>query len=232
MDSLDNTLAERRPDLKTRLIIKAVTKLLGLWFSTCRIELLGKEYHDQYIESNRKVVGGTWHRGAIFLVWFYGPQRPMIMFSRSRDGDLLADFARSFGVEPIRGSSRRGGMEALESMKHFLMRPGPNKAATVLDGPRGPRCLAKKGMIVLAKETGIPLLPIIVSAKPAFTFKKAWDRTILPLPFSRVVVSYRKPWDIPSDLDAAGLEELRQEVETTLNDMMAEADEYVGYSDS
>lgn len=76
------------------------------------------------------------------------------------------------------------------------------------------------------------LLPIIVSAKPAFTFKKAWDRTILPLPFSRVVVSYRKPWNIWSDLDGAGLEELRQQVETTLNDMTVEADEYVGYPGS
>jgi hypothetical protein len=217
--------------LTTRLIIALAAKILNLWFSSCRITVIRQDLHDRYITGESGVVGATWHRGAIFLVWFFRKVHPMIMFSRSKDGDLLAGFAEKLGVVPIRGSSSKGGQDALMGMKKFLNQPGPRRAATVLDGPRGPRCIAKKGMIVLAKNAGMPLLPIMMSAYPAITLKKTWDKTLIPLPFSRVTVIYRPPWTIPDDIYEEGLEKLRQEVEFTLNDMMREADAETGYQD-
>lgn len=213
-----------------RLIISISIKLLRAWFSTCRINIIGRDIHDKYIIGPSPVVGATWHRGAIFLVWFYRNQHPMIMFSPSKDGDLLAGFAEKLGIIPVRGSSSRGGREALEEMKDFLRRPtGVRKAATVLDGPRGPRYVAKSGMIVLAKDAGTPLLPIAVSAWPAVTLKKTWDHTIIPMPFSRLTVVYRKPWHIPLTTAPEEIEHYRREVEETLNAMMAEADADAGY---
>ena len=153
----------------------------------------------------------------------------MIMFSRSRDGELMAMFAEKLGVLAARGSSSRGGREALQTMLKFLSGPSPRKAATVLDGPRGPRFVAKRGMIVLAKEAGVPLLPIMASASPAVTLKKTWDKTMIPLPFSRVTVIYRDPWLIPKGLSSEELEAWRQAVEKTLNDMMEQADADTGY---
>lgn len=211
------------------LIIHLGTRVLSLWFSTCRIRIVGEAYHREYILSNRKMVGATWHRNAVFLVWFFRKVHPMIMFSRSRDGDLIASFAEKLGVIPVRGSSGKGGREALEIMNDYLTRPGNHKAATVMDGPVGPACIAKKGLIALAKETGQPLLPIMMSASPAITFHKAWDKTILPLPFSRVVVSYREPWMVEKNTDESELERLREDVEKTLNDMLKEADSMAGY---
>jgi len=178
-----------------------------------------------------KVVAATWHRGAIFLVWFLGKFHPMIMFSRSRDGELITRLAEQFGVIPIRGSSSRGGKDAWRGMLDFLSGPSPRKAATVLDGPRGPRCVAKKGMVVLAKEAGVPLMPIAVSACPALTLKKTWDRTLIPLPFSRVTVIFREPWNIPKKLSRQELELWRRTVEGTLNEMMHEADADTGYKE-
>lgn len=212
------------------LITTIGSKILNLWFSTCRIKIIGMEFHDRYVMGEGGVVGATWHRGAIFLVWFFRKIRPMIMFSRSGDGDLFAGFAEKIGVIPIRGSSSRGGQEALKGMIEFLTGPGIRKAATVLDGPRGPRCVAKKGMIVLAKEAGVPLIPIMVSAYPAITLKKTWDKTMIPLPFSRVTVIYREPWHIQKNLNGNDLELLRQDVEKTLNDMMNQADRDTGYN--
>jgi lysophospholipid acyltransferase (LPLAT)-like uncharacterized protein len=214
-----------------RLLIDLATRLLNLWFSTCRIKIVGTALHHRYVAGKEKVVGATWHRGAIFLIWFFRRARPMVMFSRSRDGELIAQFAENLGIIPVRGSSSQGGREALEAMKAFFAGPGNRKGATVLDGPRGPRCVAKKGMIVLAKEAGVPLLPIMVSAHPAVTLKKTWDRTLIPLPFSRVTVIYREPWKIPKGLPNKELETWRQKVEATLNDMMGEADADTGYRD-
>jgi lysophospholipid acyltransferase (LPLAT)-like uncharacterized protein len=213
------------------LTIRLATALVNAWFATCRITVVGRPHHQRFILGPDSVVGATWHRNALFLVWFFRRQRPMIMFSRSRDGDLLAGFAARLGVVPVRGSSSRGGQEALQTMRRFLEAPGGGKAATVLDGPRGPRCVAKKGMLVLAKQTGLPLLPIAMSAAPAWTLSRTWDRTLIPLPFSRVVVMYDKPWQVPPDLDDQGLEALRGEVEATLNAMLREADRLTGYRD-
>lgn len=215
----------------TRFIISLAAKMLNLWFSTCRVKIVGQDLHDRYITGEGGLVGGTWHRCAIFLVWFYRNVHPMIMFSQSKDGDLLAGFAERLGVIPIRGSSSRGGQEALEAMKEFLNHPGVRKTATVLDGPRGPRCEAKKGMIVLAKEARVPFLPLIMSAHPAITLKKTWDKTLIPLPFSRITVIYRQPWIIDPDIDDEHLEKLRDEVERTLNEMMRKADADTGYQE-
>lgn len=110
---------------------------------------------------------------------------------------LIARFAERLGVIPVRGSSSRGGREAFREMLRFPAAPGVDRVATVLDGPRGPRYQAKKGMI--------------------------------PLPFSRVVVSYEKPRSIPRKVSKEELECFRNEVETVLNRIREEADRMVGY---
>ncbi len=214
---------------RDRLIVQLGSILLRLWFSTCRIRIVGRDVHNAFVKGEGPGVGATWHRNAIFLVWFYGKFRPMIMFSKSKDGALLAGFAKKVGVIPVRGSSSRGGRDAMREMLHHLRGPGSPKAATVLDGPQGPRFVAKKGMLVLARMSGAPLIPMMISARPAVTLKKAWDRTLIPLPFSRVIVIYRPPWQVPPDLDNDGLDRLCTEVESTLNAMMREADTMTGY---
>jgi lysophospholipid acyltransferase (LPLAT)-like uncharacterized protein len=87
-------------------------------------------------------------------------------------------------------------------------------------------------MIRLAMAAGVPLVPIMVSAHPAITIRKAWDRTMIPLPFSNVVVMCGAPWRPARQMRAAEVEVLRQEVENTLNHMMSRCDEMSGYSTS
>jgi lysophospholipid acyltransferase (LPLAT)-like uncharacterized protein len=212
-----------------RLIAGTGALIFRAWFASCRISITGRDYHEKHILGPNPIIGATWHRNAIFLVWFFRKQHPMIMFSKSRDGDLLAGFAQRLGIIPARGSSSRGGREALRQMRAFLKMPGPRKVATVLDGPRGPRCQAKIGMLTLARGSAVPLLPIMMSAKPAITLGSTWDRTLIPLPFSKVVVAYRRPWRIGPETRGAALDNLREEVELTLNAMMAAADKHTGY---
>jgi lysophospholipid acyltransferase (LPLAT)-like uncharacterized protein len=216
-------------NLKTRLVINLGVFLMRLWFSTCRVKIVGRRYFEKYVVNDQPAVGATWHRGAIFLVWYFGRFHPIIMFSKSADGDLLAGFAARMGVIPIRGSSSRGGREALATMAKFLNRRKRGVAATVLDGPQGPRFVAKTGMVVLAKLTRTPLLPVMMSAWPAVTIKTAWDRTLIPLPFSRVTIKLGRPWDVPPDYTLEDVEALRGEVETTLNEMMHAVDTDTGY---
>jgi lysophospholipid acyltransferase (LPLAT)-like uncharacterized protein len=215
-----------------RLIISVATHLayglIKLWFLTCRVRTDRRELYDQWVNSEKPVIIVTWHRASIFFVQFFGSHRPMIMFSRSKDGEYLARFAQMFGVQPVRGSSSRGGATALREMTQYLKKGG-KACASVLDGPRGPAREAKKGMIVLAMETGAPIIPIIWSAKRVFTFKKSWDKTMLPLPFSTIMITAADPIFVPPDLSPQTQENYRVKMETILNQLTDEADRICGY---
>lgn len=213
-----------------RLLTWVAALIINAWFSTCKITIVGRQFHNHFILGDQKMVGATWHRGAIFLTWFFRNVHPMIMYSRSKDGDLIAGMAENLGVVPVRGSSSKGGGQAIRKMIRFLGRSSRSKTATVLDGPRGPKGVAKKGMLLLAMMAKVPLLPIMVSAYPAITLTKTWDKTILPLPFSRVTVMYGAPWWPPRNMPASEVEIFRREVEDKLNQMLYECDQLSGYA--
>jgi len=215
--------------LRDWLIVTIGTPVVRLWFATCRVRLVGEAVYHRHTGGQAPAVVATWHRGTIFLVWLFRRLKPMIMISRSRDGELIARFAAKLGVISVRGSSSRGGGQALRTMVKFLHGDGSRIAATVLDGPQGPRFVAKKGLLFLAKIGHAPLIPVVVSAWPALTLGRAWDRTLIPLPFSNVTVMIGDPVWIPPDTDSAGLESIRIAVENTLKEMVHAADTATGY---
>lgn len=219
--------------LRTWLIIHVATVILNLWFKTIRIEVINPHIKKQYVDKdNFPVVGAAWHRNAIFLIWYHRPLNPLIMISSSKDGELLAGFTENLGAKTVRGSSGRRGTEAFKEMLDALSDPTVTIAATVCDGPKGPPFVAKKGMAVLAMRAGLPLVPIMTSAYPAFTFRKTWDKTTIPKPFSKAVVMYGEPISIPPDTGKKELEAYRLKLEETLNDMRVQCDRITGYSAS
>ncbi len=211
-----------------RFIRKILVPLARVWFGTCRVSVINQRVYEEYVLSDTPVVVGTWHRAAIYFLYFFGHFRPMIMISRSKDGEILSQYAAGFGVIPARGSSSKGGRAALELMRHHLT-SGGKACATVLDGPRGPAYMAKKGMIVLSKLTGAPFIPVIWSANRTLTLRDSWDKMILPLPWSRVCIAFGDPIHIAVNTTKEEMERYRQLVEERLNTMMVEVDRRCGY---
>jgi lysophospholipid acyltransferase (LPLAT)-like uncharacterized protein len=136
-----------------------------------------------------------------------------ILVSQSRDGEVLSRILQRFGMPTIRGSSSRGGRRSLLELVRRV-RAGAS-AGMAPDGPRGPRHRAQVGIITLARLTEIPIIPVAVGARWKIEFQ-SWDRFLLPLPGSRIVVAYDEPVVVPSDADAAMLEQKRQELEGKL----------------
>lgn len=211
-----------------RLLPRVLVSLIKIWFGSCRVEILNERLFQEYFLSDRPLVAATWHRAAIYFLYYFAWLHPMIMISQSRDGEILARYAAALGVVPVRGSSSRGGRDALERMRHYLA-SGGKACATVLDGPRGPACVAKKGMVVLARLSGAPLIPLIWSANRTLTLQNSWDKTMLPLPCSRICVAVGDPVHVPPDSKGEELEYYRQLIEGRLNEMMAEVDRRCGY---
>jgi lysophospholipid acyltransferase (LPLAT)-like uncharacterized protein len=220
---------------RSRMKDRAVNGLAGLvfflvkaWFGSCRLKVLNQAIHRELFQGSEAFIGATWHRAAIFYCYLYGPLHPMIMISQSQDGEFLARFAEKCGMIPVRGSSTRGGQRALLQMIRHL-RQGNRMGTTVLDGPQGPPYVAKKGLLLLAQKSGVPLLPGIWSARRAITFENSWDKTMIPWPFSRVVIAYGTPIHIPKTCSEEELEALRLELQNQLNQLTEQADRQTGY---
>lgn len=160
-----------------------------------------------------------------------GRGRWVSMCSKSLDGEAMARIEERLGLDVVRGSSGRGGLEAIQEMIRRVRRTPGFGAALAVDGSRGPRGRVQGGVVRLARWTGGRILPVTASARPAWIFERAWDRTLLPWPFARVHVVYGEPIEVPSDLNAATAERLRRRVEAALEDLQARADAKSGFGD-
>jgi len=204
--------------------------ILRVIFFTCRVQFINKNYIDEFVLGDKKVVITTWHRCAIYFLLNYGFIHPMVLFSSSKDGDLLADFAKKAGVIPVRGSSTRGGKEGSEQMVEFL-NTGGRVVATVADGPQGPALKAKPGLVRIAQKSGVPLMPVIWSANRVWMFANAWDKTIIPKPFSKIVIYVLEPYLIPKEAEDKEFDNYVKEMERTLNAMTRDVDTMADHHD-
>ncbi|MBF0117707.1 MAG: lysophospholipid acyltransferase family protein [Desulfobacterales bacterium] len=218
------------------LISWIITLIVRIWFGLVKVKFFNKEIYETYfIKNNGKtnVVAVSWHRNAIFIFYFFGRKLKhpkAVMVSKSKDGEIVAKVAKYFGYHTARGSSSRSGKTALLDMIDFLKDEKKGKfCGTPVDGPQGPARKVKKGMLVLAKETGSLFIPMAISGTSLLTFRKAWDKTIIPLPFSTVVLGFNSPIIIPPDLSDEEMEKVRQNVEDSLNDLTDKVDDMCHY---
>ena len=163
----------------------------------------------------------VWHGRILLLPYLYGWRRAHVLASRSNDGELVSRFAGSFGLEPVRGSSSRGGTEALRLLARSLGQG--HDAVVVPDGPRGPRETVKAGLVALARLSGAPIVPIALGASPSWRLR-SWDEFVIPKPFARCVVRFGEPIRVPRTADRATQEAARKDVESALRALSWQVD--------
>jgi len=159
----------------------------------------------------------------LYFLHLYHRQRFTILVSRSRDGECVSRILQRFGVHVTRGSSSRGGAQALLEIARQVHRG--YHAALTPDGPRGPRYEVQPGVVALAQQTGATILPVTYSARWKKVLR-SWDSFLVPLPFSRVVVIYGEPISVPAGASSAVFQAKRQEVEVRLRQITEMADHY------
>jgi lysophospholipid acyltransferase (LPLAT)-like uncharacterized protein len=112
---------------------------------------------------------------------------PCIMISQSKDGDIIAPVAKLTGWHVARGSSSRGGKNAMEEMIEAL--ENNCVGANIIDGPRGPIGKVKPGAVRMAQRSGAVLVPCVVIPESAWFFN-SWDRFFIPKPLSRITIKF------------------------------------------
>src|SRR5258707_15650054 len=187
--------------LKQRVLIRAadltfflLIKLIG---RTVNFKIEGWENWEAASRDGKIPIYTFWHNRVFLATYFWRRRRIVVMTSQSFDGEYIARFIKRFGYGAARGSSTRGATGAVVEMVR-LMRAGCPTAFTI-DGPKGPRYVAKMGAVLLAKKTGNPILPFTITAAKFWEARKSWDRFQVAKPFSRARVDIAPPIFVPSD---------------------------------
>jgi len=206
-----------------RIIPGAGLTAVRLLSATYRVRLMTPENEQAALQGHSGLIYASWHQRFFPGITFFSTRRPIaIIVSKSLDGEMIARVVKSLGWHPVRGSSSRGGKQALSEIKQL----GTTgfRVGHIVDGPRGPFGVIKPGLIRIAQFTGMPIVPTITSAQHRWVFTKSWDRFMVPKPFSRVIIRFGEPIFVPEKLDAQTFEAHRLSVEQILARLYADTD--------
>jgi len=208
-------------------------ELLRLVWLTNRFSFDPPEVYE-IVEPQMPAIFAFWH-GQHFLTPFIKTKeihRSKVLISRHRDGEFNAIAAERLGIGTIRGSGdhgsafhRKGGVGAFKEMVRAL-EEGYNVALTA-DVPKRSRIVGL-GIIMLARESGRPIMPFAMATSRYWRLKN-WDRTTINLPFGRGALVGGEIIMVPPDADAETMEGLRARLEATLSDATARAYAQVGH---
>lgn len=135
-----------------------VIKLLG---KTMRVTVRGDAAVEKLYREGKHIILAFWHGRQLMIPLVYKGNEVHVLISQHRDGELISQIMARFGYRSVRGSSTRGGTQALRQLIK-LGRSGVDLAITP-DGPKGPRQVAQAGVIHIARATGLPILPVTFS---------------------------------------------------------------------
>ena len=212
-------------ELKWRLVGIGGKLLIDFLFWRSKIETVGYEAVRPLIES-RRFIFVFWHSRILLLSYIYKGLGAVILVSKSEDGEVIARVIERQGQRSVRGSTRKGGLRALARLIR-TMRKEKRPGVVVPDGPQGPRYQLQPGVIVMAKQTGYPIIPLTYSSRKAKVFN-SWDRFLLPFPGTDGRVAYGRPIHVPHDAEGEALEQCRVQVEAELNRITQAVDRSFG----
>jgi lysophospholipid acyltransferase (LPLAT)-like uncharacterized protein len=221
----------RSPWVQRTLGFLAAEYLRLVWLTT-RFTFDPPDVYER-AEPHQPLIFAFWH-GQHFMTPFIRTKdshRAKVLISRHRDGEFNAIAAERLGIETIRGSgdhggafTRKGGVGAFKEMVRALEENC--NVATTADVPKRARVVGM-GVIMLARESGRPILPFAMVTSRYIRLKN-WDSTTINLPFGRGAVVGIDAVVVPPDADAETMERLRLQVETYLNEATRRAYAAVG----
>jgi len=195
---------------------------------TSRWSVINSHIPQKFWDQDKPFILAFWH-GRILMMpycWDYRHKVNMLI-SQHRDGQLIAQTIAHLGVETVRGSSNNGGASALRSMLKSL-KNGTSIGITP-DGPRGPRLHLSSGVVNMARMSGVPIIPCAYGTSSR-KHLRSWDRFCVALPFSKGVIVWGNPIEVPRKSSPEELASLQLTIENSLTDVTNEADRLTGHA--
>ncbi len=192
---------------------------------TCRYEHQGLDPGEDLQATHGRAIVAVWHESTTLAAYYYRNTGAHALVSNSFDGELGARTIQRLGILAIRGSSGSGGSQALRELATTLEHAGA--VLLTLDGPRGPRRVAKPGAAVLAARTGASIIPHAFAVRRAWRLH-SWDRFVIAKPFAHVISAHGPAIPPPDTTSPAAIEETRIQVESGLNQIHRQIERALG----
>lgn len=207
----------------TRIISWPLLMLIRGWMRTLRYRIW---YHapavDPVVAVGKPHIYLMWHEYTLLPLYLRASPNFSLLLSQHRDADILYRISKLAGMDPVRGSSFRGGSQALLKLTEVVKK---KHLAITPDGPRGPRRRVAQGAIYLSSKLGVPIVCVGLAYHQPWRLR-SWDRFAIPKPFRRASCVMSEAIQVPPDLDREGIEHWRQKVEQRMNELSAEAQDW------
>lgn len=195
---------------------RAFYSLVGVIGRTLKYETENFEHLEKVKKAGEAPIFAMWHNRLFAMTYYFKKQNVVVMTSQSFDGEYIARFIKRFGYGASRGSSTRGGVGALIEMIRLSKEKIPT--GFLIDGPKGPKYVAKSGAVLLAKKTGNPVVPLVIETAKHWEVK-SWDRLQIPKPFSLAKVIFAEPIYVAKNADETEIEKCREELQKKLDEL-------------
>jgi len=207
----------QRYTLRQRIVLRMII-WAGYWFirligPTLRV-CVSREEGAQETLDQRPLVASFWHSCMIPATYIFRDMGIRVMSSNSYDGEYMGRIIHRFGFVAVKGSSSRNAVRALLGLRRAL-EDGWTVAFT-LDGPRGPRHKVKPGPVGLGRSSGMALTMFHVAVDKAWVLN-SWDRLMIPVPLSRVLLRFGKLIHVPADASDEDVERYTAELQNSLD---------------
>lgn len=205
--------------IRSRRLIRLIAWLIAgacrILFATCRLTIHAA---DPATNAYRPPVGPRflfclWHDHILMTLFSGRPNQMAGLVSRHQDGSIVADAMKVLGILPIRGSTNRGGAQA---MRQLMETARAHHIAITPDGPRGPRRQLKDGIVYLASRSGRKVVPTVYACARGWRFRGKWTDMLCPKPFTHIHVVLGEPVSVPPDADRTELELYRAELQAEM----------------
>ncbi|HTB97246.1 MAG TPA: lysophospholipid acyltransferase family protein [Terracidiphilus sp.] len=217
--------------LSQRLVLAVVPRLvwalLSLVGRTWRFEVIAEEGVTPVVFGQKAgpEIYCFWHQCVLPCTMYFRKTGAVILISRSFDGELITRILKLFGFDAVRGSSSRGAREGLLGLNSVI--ESGRTAIFTADGPRGPIYQTKMGPIKLAQSTGAPIGAFHLEPATAWVMG-SWDRFLVPMPFTRICVSWAEWTLVPEDLTGEQFEPKRKELNAAIERARLRALQHLG----
>jgi lysophospholipid acyltransferase (LPLAT)-like uncharacterized protein len=200
-----------------KIIAQFLYFFIRLMHATYRYEWIDTENKNKAIASNERgvYVYAVWHQNFIGSTFVHIGQKFTMIVSGSKDGELVATACKKMGYSPVRGSSTRGGKEAMFELVKKIKSGLP--AAITVDGPKGPVHVVKPGIVEIARLAKCPVLPLSSYPVNYWSFEKSWDKFRVPKPFTKIYLVLGEPIFVDENISTDEFEQKRIDIANAIN---------------
>lgn len=197
--------------------------ILKFLFSTLKIKVINKGN----IDTNKAYIYGFWHNKlATPSIFFRNLEKKVALSSPTKDGELISVPLEKLGYTLVRGSSDKKSVSSTINLLRYLKKG--YSMGTPLDGPKGPREKAKKGLLYLSQKSNVPLIPFGVAYQKKWVLNKTWDKFEMPKPFSNICILIGEELKIEENED---IDKFAEIIEYKINEANDLAKKYLEEND-